>query len=65
MGLPGYDAWKTMAPDDEDPRCEFCGASERESRKGWQPSACTGDCGTRWRDPDAEYEVMRDERHKP
>lgn len=62
MDLPGYDAWKTMSPDDENPCCEFCGASERQCRHGWAPDACTGKCGLSWRDPDAEYEAMRDDR---
>lgn len=61
MGLPGYDAWKLMAPDEDDPRCEFCGSSARESCKGWQPYNCTGECGIRWRDPDAEYEARQDD----
>ncbi len=61
MGIPGYDAWKTASPYDEDERCEFCGSSARESNKGWQPYNCTGECGILWRDPDAEYEAMRDE----
>lgn len=64
MNLPGYDAWKTMSPDDENPCCEFCGASERAFSakvKGWQPDCCTGDCNKAWRDPDAEYEAMRDD----
>jgi len=59
--LPGYDAWKLMSPEDENPCCEFCGALERLSRDGWQPDCCLGDCGIRWRDPDAEYEASRDE----
>jgi hypothetical protein len=58
-GLPGYDAWKTTDPDDG--RCEFCGVHPREFRAGWQPTECTGECGRRWRDPDAEYEQMRDD----
>lgn len=62
MDLPGYDAWKTMSPDDADPRCEFCGASDRDANKGWEPNACTGECGIKWRDPDAEYEAARDDR---
>jgi len=60
MSLPGYDEWKTRSPDDENPRCEFCGAYESEVRKGWQPDACTGECGRVWRDPDAEYEASRE-----
>ena len=60
MDLPGYDAWKTMSPEDENPRCMYCGAPDRERADGWQPKACTGDCGIVWRDPDAEYEEMRD-----
>ncbi len=61
MNLPGYDAWKTMSPDEENPQCEFCGASERETCHGWQPDCCNGECGKIWRDPDAEYEAMRDD----
>ena len=61
MDLPGYDAWKTMSPCDADPRCEHCGASDRATAKGWQPDCCTGKCGICWRDPDAEYEAMRDD----
>ena len=30
-------------------------------RGGWQPEKCNGECGKGWRDPDAEYERMRDE----
>lgn len=52
-----YDDWKTHNPDDD--RCEFCGCAP--SRGGWQPNICTGECGILWRDPDAEYEKMRDE----
>lgn len=56
---PGYDNWKTHNEDDE--RCEFCGAHPREAAKGWQPASCTDECGRVWRDPDAEYERMREE----
>ena len=56
-----YDAWKLMSPDDENPRCEFCGASDKQSSRGWQPNNCSGECGVRWRDPDAEYDAKRDE----
>jgi len=42
-------------------RCEFCGAAPWECRGGWQPNNCTGECGKGWRDPDHEYEKMRDE----
>jgi hypothetical protein len=62
---PGYDDWKTRSPYDEDPRCEYCGASEARgslARQGWQPDECTGECRIRWRDPDAEYEASRDDR---
>lgn len=59
MSLPGYDAWKTHNPDDD--RCEHCGVHPRECRDGWQPSECNGECGKRWRDPDEEYERMRDD----
>lgn len=58
--LPGYDDWKTHNPDDD--RCEFCGVHPRECRGGWQPDLCTGECGRSWRDPDYEYDKMRDER---
>lgn len=54
-----YDDWKTHNPDDD--RCEFCGAAPWECRGGWQPNGCTGDCGKGWRDPDHEYEKMRDD----
>jgi hypothetical protein len=54
----GYDAWKLACPYEK--QCEFCGATGNESRKGWQPQVCTGECGIRWRDPDAEYEAMKD-----
>jgi hypothetical protein len=57
--IPGYDAWKTASPDDG--YCEFCGAHEREFCGGWQPARCTSECRRGWRDPDAEYEAMRDE----
>lgn len=60
--LPGYDEWKTRDPDEG--RCEFCGANLRR-RDGWQPDACTGECGRSWRDPDAEYEAMRDDPPRP
>lgn len=63
MGLPGYDEWKTHNPDDD--RCEFCGAHEREARGGWQPEGCTGECQQEWRDPDAEYDAMRDDEMEP
>ena len=59
-GLPGYDAWLTRNPDDI--ACEFCGASPYETRCGWQPDICTGECRRTWRDPDAEYEARRDDR---
>jgi hypothetical protein len=55
-----YDDWKTHNPDDD--RCEFCGARPREFSGGWQPSLCDGQCGLTFRDPDHEYEKMRDER---
>jgi len=58
--LPGYDDWKTHNPDDD--RCEHCGAHPNESRAGWAPQNCTGKCGTSWRDPDYEYDRMRDRR---
>lgn len=54
-----YDDWKCSDPADY--LCEFCGADARRSR-GWQPSRCTGECGTVWRDPDAEYDQQRDEK---
>lgn len=54
-----YDDWKTHNPDDD--RCEFCGVHPRECRGGWQPDRCTGECSQSWRDPDAEYEKMRDD----
>jgi hypothetical protein len=59
MSLPGYDEWKCHNPDDD--RCEFCGAHPRECRAGWRPDSCNGECGRGWRDPDAEYDAMRDE----
>jgi hypothetical protein len=63
MDLPGYDSWKLMSPDEERPRCEHCGAPDQASTaKGWQPDCCTGECGIKWRDPDAEYDAMRDDR---
>lgn len=52
-----YDAWKLAGPDDG--YCEHCGAHERESRTGWQPDACTGECGRMWRDPDHERDARR------
>ena len=58
MSLPGYDEWKTHDPADD--CCEFCGADPRYCR-GWEPRDCTGECGIRFRDPDAEYDAMRDE----
>lgn len=61
--LPGYDDWKTHNPDDD--RCEHCGVHPRECREGWQPDRCTGECGRRWRDPDAEYEAKRDDPPPP
>jgi hypothetical protein len=60
MSIPGYDDWKTHNPDDD--RCEHCGADPRECRNGWAPADCTGKCETSWRDPDYEYDRMRDER---
>jgi hypothetical protein len=56
--LPGYDDWKTHNPDDD--RCEHCGAAPWEFKGGWQPDRCNGEC-RRFRDPDAEYERMRDD----
>lgn len=61
-GLPGYDDWKTHNPDDD--RCEFCGASPSECRAGWQPDACTGECGQQWRDPDRERDEAIDNRDR-
>lgn len=58
-GLPGYDEWKTHNPDDD--RCEHCGADASDCRAGWQPDACTGECGHSWRDPDAERDRRRDQ----
>jgi hypothetical protein len=57
--MTSYDDWKTHNPDDD--RCEFCGAHPRECRAGWRPDSCNGECGRGWRDPDAEYDAMRDE----
>lgn len=56
--LPGYDDWKLQSPYDND-GCEFCGAREND---GWQPHDCTGECRRNFRDPDAEYDAMRDDR---
>jgi hypothetical protein len=56
-----YDTWKLQSPDECDPRCEHCGASESVRGRGWQPNVCTGECGIIWRDPDAEYEAKRDD----
>lgn len=53
-----YDQWKTHNPDDD--RCEHCGAAPFEMRSGCQPERCTGECGRGWRDPDYEYERMRE-----
>jgi hypothetical protein len=53
-----YDDWKTHNEDDD--RCEYCGATLKHGA-GWQPDQCTGDCRVVWRDPDAEYEKMRDD----
>lgn len=58
-GLPGYDAWLTHNPDDD--RCEHCDAHLSERRAGWQPDACTGECGIKWRDPDAERDRRMDD----
>jgi hypothetical protein len=58
VSITGYDDWKTHNPDDD--RCEHCGADPRGT-KGWAPEDCTGKCGTSWRDPDYEYDRMRDE----
>lgn len=59
-GLPGYDAWKTRDPRDDN--CEFCGATPYACRGGWQPEDCTGECRRAWRDPDASYEAERERR---
>lgn len=56
--LPGYDAWKTTNPDDD--RCEHCGGHPSECRSGWEPDACTGECGRRWRDPDYERDLRNE-----
>lgn len=53
-----YDAWKTHNPADD--CCEYCGADPQECRAGWQPDRCDGKCGRAWRDPDAEYDAMRE-----
>ncbi len=58
--LPGYDQWKQHDPNDD--RCEFCGALPHERLGGWQPTCCTGKCHISWRDPDFEYDQMRDEK---
>lgn len=58
MNLPGYDDWKTSNPNDD--LCEHCGVHPHDCRDGWQPDACTGECGRIWRDPDAEREELRD-----
>jgi hypothetical protein len=58
--LPGYDDWKTHDPNDD--RCRFCGAHPHERLGGWQPTRCTGKCRINWRDPDFEYDQMRDEK---
>ncbi len=60
MSLPNYDTWKTHNPADD--CCEFCGASPHETRRGWQPEACTGECGRVWRDPDAMHEECEENR---
>lgn len=57
MTLSGYDEWKTHNPADD--RCEFCGVDQRYC-DGFRPDECTGDCGARFRDQDAEYDAMRD-----
>lgn len=57
--LPGYDDWKTSDPSDD--CCQHCGVDFRSCRSGWQPGECTGECRRAWRDPDDEYERMRDE----
>lgn len=57
--MSNYDDWKTHDPDDD--RCEFCGVAPWQCRDGWQPDCCTGECGNSWRDPDQEYEKMRDD----
>ena len=62
MDLPGYDEWKLRDPDEG--RCEYCGASMCHT-DGWQPDACTGECGRGWRDPDAEYDAARDDGPAP
>lgn len=58
-----YDDWKTQTAEDQDPRCEYCGAYVGRgsmAAKGWQPDRCDGQCRISWRDPDAEYEARRD-----
>jgi hypothetical protein len=64
MDLPGYDDWKLATPPEYE-FCEFCGADPRVRRDGWQPDECTGECGRRFRDPDAEYDAMRDRERDP
>jgi hypothetical protein len=60
MSLKGLDAYLTTDP--REYLCDYCGADARyEGRDGWQPWCCTGKCGRRWRDPDAEYDALRDE----
>jgi hypothetical protein len=56
MNLPGYDRWKLMTPEEdsiyahpEDPDCTCL----RGRRDPW--------CRSHGKDPDAEYDKMRDE----
>ena len=62
MNLPGYDAWKTMSPDDERPdddvqECPFCGSRSGcglESDDGdIEPPCVENMWGPEERDPDS------------
>jgi hypothetical protein len=57
--LRGLDEWLTR--DRSDDTCDFCGCHQSERLDGYQPKHCTGECGERWRDPDAEREMRREE----
>lgn len=52
------DNWEAYDPDGH---CKYCGVHWRAFTVGWQPEDCTGECGRKWRDPDAELEQRRDD----
>lgn len=57
--IPGYDAWRTSAPDDRS-ECEWCGVMhelfEREGR--WLCDGCYGNVPREWWGEGGEYGTL-------